>query len=280
DDNRYFDVFVEYAKAGPEDILIQITACNRGPDPAPLHLLPTLWFRNTWSWGGDAPRPLLRTVAPGVIQASHPELGERFLAVEGEAELLFTENETNTERLVQVPNRTPWVKDAFHGYLVQGRQDAVNPERTGSKAAAHYVLMVDPGASRTVRLRLSDVAPAGSTASQQGQTAPFSNFENALSARRAEAAEFYRTVIPPSLDADAANVVRQALAGMLWSKQFYHYDVDRWLKERGGGPSGSKRAAPRNGPGTICTRPTSSRCRTSGSTHGTPRGTWLSTACR
>jgi hypothetical protein len=239
DDDRYFDVFVEYAKAGPEDVLIQITAHNRGPDPAPLHLLPTLWFRNTWSWGGDAPRPLLRQLAPGVIAASHPELGERFLAVEGPATLLFTENETNTERLANVPNRTPFVKDAFHRYLVHGQQDAVNPGQAGTKAAAYFALTVKPGASCTVRLRLSDVAPDAASFG--------TGFENVRSARRTEADEFYGAVLPPSLDADAANVARQALAGMLWSKQFYHYDVDRWLEEHEAGRVGAKRAAPRNG---------------------------------
>ena len=149
DDDRYFDVFVEYAKASPEDILVQITVANRGPEAATLHVLPTLWFRNTWSWGGEAPAPGAPAGgASGVIAASHPDLGERFLSAEGAAALLFTENETNTERLFQAPNRTPYVKDGIDNYLVHGRRDAVNPEQTGTKAAAHYRLTVGAGESR------------------------------------------------------------------------------------------------------------------------------------
>ncbi|HUL04099.1 MAG TPA: hypothetical protein VLV16_12820 [Gemmatimonadales bacterium] len=243
DKDRYFDVFVEYAKATPDDILIQITVHNRGSEPATLHLAPTLWFRNTWSWGGTPTpppaRPLLRQTAPGVIAASHPDLGERFLHADGAVELLFTENETNTERLVHVPNRTPYVKDAIHNYLVHGVKAAVNPDRTGTKAAAHYTLSVPGNASATVRLRLSDAAPAAS--------GPFgSAFDAVFASRRKEADEFYANVIPSSLGADKANVMRQALAGMLWSKQFYYYDVDRWLDERGAGAFGGKQA-PRNG---------------------------------
>ncbi|HEY7193579.1 MAG TPA: hypothetical protein VH439_07535 [Gemmatimonadales bacterium] len=238
--NRYFDVIVEYAKAGPEDILVQITAHNRGTTPAVLHLLPTLWFRNTWSWGGNVVRPELRQFARGVIAASHPDLGERFLFVDGDAELLFTENETNTERLVRVPNRTPYVKDAFHNYVVHTRAGAVNPDHTGTKAAAHYTLTVAGGASASMRLRLTDAAPAT-------LATPFgSAFSTALANRRAEADEFYAAIIPRSLSADATNVVRQALAGMLWSKQFYHYDVERWLEERGSGPFRGGKRAPRN----------------------------------
>src|SRR5947199_7201813 len=128
DHDRYFDVFVEYAKAAPEDLLVQVTVHNRGSQPAALHLLPTPWFRNLWSWGGNPARPALRQAAPGVVRVSHPELGERFLYAEGASELLFTENETNTERLVQVPNRTPYVKDGIHNYVVHGHREAVNPE--------------------------------------------------------------------------------------------------------------------------------------------------------
>jgi hypothetical protein len=242
DQDRYFDVFVEYAKAAPEDVLVQITVENRGPEPATLHVLPTLWFRNVWSWGGEGPRPMLRQSAAAagerVIAASHPDLGERFLACEGAGALLFTENETNTQRLVGVPNRTPYVKDAINEYVVHGRQRAVNPEGTGTKAAAHYVLTVGAGGSRTLRLRLSDVAPAASR--------PFADFDALLQARRREADEFYASVIPASLPADATNVMRQAIAGMLWSKQFYYYDVDRWLTEHGADPFNPRRRAPRN----------------------------------
>jgi hypothetical protein len=241
DDDRYFDVFVEYAKAAPEDILIQITVANRGAAPATLHVLPTLWFRNIWSWGGTAPRPVLREAAranASGIAASHPELGTRFFSCEGSPALLFTENETNTERLFGSPNRTPYVKDAIDNCIVHGREDAVNPAKTGTKASAHYVLTVPAGETRTVRLRLSEAAPA----------APFgSAFDNVMQARRKEADEFYATVIPKSLSADAANVMRQALAGMLWSKQFFNYDVDKWLEEHGADPLNPKRrAAPRN----------------------------------
>jgi Mannosylglycerate hydrolase MGH1-like glycoside hydrolase domain len=236
--DRYFDVFVEYAKASPEDVLIQITVFNRGPEPAALRVLPTLWFRNTWSWGRDVPRPSLRQTAPGVIAASDPELGGRFLSCEGAAALLFTENETNTERLFQRPNRTPYVKDGIDCYVVHVNREAVNPEQTGTKASAHYSLTVDAGESQIIHLRLHDTALAE----------PFgSAFDAMMQMRRREADEFYASVIPASLDADAANVMRQALASMLWSKQFYYYDVDRWLEERGAHPFKlNRRTAPRN----------------------------------
>jgi hypothetical protein len=238
DADRYFDVFVEYAKAAPEDILIQVTVTNRGPERAEIQLLPTVWFRNTWSWGGAGVRPALRQAAPGVVAISHPDLGERVLHAKDASALLFTENETNTQRLVQVANRSPYVKDAFHSYVVHGDRGAVNPDHTGTKAAVHYRLTVGAGASVVVRLRLSDVAPA----------TPFGEaFDAMLADRRHEADEFYASLIPPSLDADGANVMRQALAGMLWSKQFYHYDVDRWLEERGTGGYRSRHRAPRNG---------------------------------
>ena len=234
DQDRYFDVFVEYAKASPEDILIQITVTNRGPEPATLHVLPTIWFRNTWSWGDDVRRPTLKQMDGGAIAASHTDLGERFFYAEGAKALLFTENETNSERLVHVPNPTPYVKDGIHNYIVRGRQTAVNPEKTGTKATAHYPLTVGAGASEVLRLRISDVPPADI------------DFEAVITGRQREADEFYATVIPSSLDADAANVMRQALAGMLWSKQFYNYDVDRWLSERGSDPFNPMRKAPRN----------------------------------
>src|SRR5947207_5440362 len=247
DEDRYFDVFVEYAKASPEDLLVQITVENRGPEPATLHVLPTLWFRNVWSWGGDVPRPVLRQAAGeagGGIVASHSELGERRLYAEGAAALLFTENETNQERLFNSPNRTPYVKDGIDSYIVQNLKHAVNPERRGTEAAAHDPPTVAAGTSRTVRLRLSDVAPAASAPKKPD---PFGDFDAVMRARRQEADEFYATVIPSSLKGDAANVMRQALAGMLWSKQYYYYDVDRWLTERGADPFKAKRrAAPRN----------------------------------
>jgi len=252
DQDRYFDVFVEYAKASPEDILIQITIHNRGPEAAELHVLPTLWFRNQWSWQSQADRPRLRQVAGtpgiGVIQASDPRLGERYFACAGDVPLLFTENETNTQRIFGVPNRSPYVKDSINDYIVHGQAGAVNPEKQGTKAAAHYRLTVNPGASQVVRLRLSDVAPAALAQSNGGAAGPFGDrFEATLQARRQEADEFYATVIPAVLTADEANVMRQALAGMLWSKQFYYYDVDRWLGERGADPfKPTRKAAPRN----------------------------------
>jgi hypothetical protein len=248
DDNRYFDVFVEYAKSSAEDTLIQITICNRGPDAATLHVLPTLWFRNTWSWGGDSPRPGLYPETRGengaVITATHPDLGPRFLYVQGAPKLLFTENETNTERLFGTPNRTPYVKDGINNYIVHGRQDLVNPERKGTKAAAHYQVNVAGGQSEVVRLRLSNVEPIAASTKQGGMFGR--GFDAAIRTRKQEADEFYSAVIPSSLSADEANVMRQALAGMLWSKQFYYYDVDKWLDERGSGPFTSHRPATRN----------------------------------
>jgi hypothetical protein len=240
DGDRYFDVFVEYAKASPEDLLIAITVHNRGPEEAALHVLPTLWFRNTWSWGGRAseePRPVLRRAGPGLVSVSHPKLGERVFACEGSGDLLFTENESNTERLWGTPNRTPYVKDGINQYLVHDHHEAVNPAQTGTKVAAHYPIAVKPGASATIRLRLREAASDNA----------FTAFDTLMQTRRREADEFYKAVTPDSLSADAANVMRQALAGMLWSKQFYYYDVDRWLDERGAEPyKRHARTGPRN----------------------------------
>jgi hypothetical protein len=244
DDDRYFDVFVEYAKGSPEDLLIHVTLENRGPEAATLHVLPTVWFRNTWTWGAGGPRPSLERVSPGddngVIAIHHAELGARFLYAEGKPTLLFTENETNHERLYRSANRTPYVKDAFDRYLVAGAKDAVNPARTGTKAAAHYAVEVAARQSRKLRLRLTDAAP------QKGRTA-FFDFEAVMQARRREADEFYADVIPSSIGTDAANVMRQALAGMLWTKQFYNYDLDTWLAEHGADPYKPRsKQAPRN----------------------------------
>ncbi len=221
DDDRYFDVFVEYAKDGPEDVLVRITVHNRGPEAARLRLLPTLWFRNTWSWGDDDRKPSLREVAPGTIRAEHHDLGEYWLHCDGDAELLFTENESNAQRLWDQPNASPYVKDAFHACLVSGQGGAVNPARTGTKAAAHYVLDVPGGASRTVRLRLAAA----------GREKPFAGFEQSFERRIAEADEFYERIAPSSLTEDQRRVHRQALAGMLWSKQYYYFDLERWLRE-------------------------------------------------
>jgi hypothetical protein len=243
DDDRYFDVFVEYAKASPEDILIQITVCNRGPQAATLHVLPTFWFRNTWTGPNGADAPMLRQVATGphgsCIAADHAQLGERFIYSEDAVELLFTENETNTQRIANTPNRTPYVKDGINDYIVHGRGEAVNPQRCGTKAAAHYSVDVAAGQSQVLRLRLCDQAPAQFAAAHGG---PFGDgFGTVLAARRREADEFYAGVIPASLGTDAANVFRQALAGMLWSKQFYYYDIGTWLKQRNGGSLRNRR---------------------------------------
>jgi hypothetical protein len=252
DDDRYFDVFVEYAKASTDDLLVRVTVHNRGPEPADLHVLPTLWFRNEWSWGGDHGRPGLQqaSVSParGVVKANHPAVGERYLYAEGDAPLLFTENETNTERIFGVPNRFPFVKDGINECVVHGNTGAVNPDKTGTKVAAHYRLTVGPGESRTVRLRLSDLAPDAVSRSNGTPGGPFGpGFDAIFDARKQEADEFYAAVIPAAVDPDRADVMRQALAGMMWSKQFYHYDVDKWLEERGSDPfCPSRKASPRN----------------------------------
>src|SRR5678815_5274767 len=181
DQQRYFDVFVEYAKDSPEDMLVQISIHNRGPDAAEIHILPTLWFRNTWSWGDDLPRPLLERV-PGnssIVHAVEPVLGERYFHCDGQPTLLFTENETNTQRLVGVQNRTAFVKDGVNNYVVHGNRDAVNPQQTGTKVAAHYLLTVPAGGSQTVRLRLTPVAPAA-----KGNGAFGKPFEQLFATRR------------------------------------------------------------------------------------------------
>ena len=239
DDDRYFDVFVEYAKETAEDLLIQITIHNRGPEPAELHVLPTLWFRNEWSWHGTVERPNLQK-SGNTVEVHDPKLGERLFQCEGNPQLLFTENETNTERIFGVPNRTPYVKDGINNYVVHGRQDAVNPKNKGTKVAAQYRVTVESGGVEVVRLRLSPSAlPVAGNA--------FKNFDEVFKLRRKEADDFYSTVIPKTFDADQQNVMRQALAGMLWSKQFYHYDVDQWLEERGSDPfKANRKIAPRN----------------------------------
>jgi hypothetical protein len=235
DQNRYFDVFVEYAKESPEDILIEISVHNRGPESAGIHLLPTLWFRNRWAWGRDNPRPTLQAMpgAAAVVRASEADLGERYWYAEGDASLLFTENETNTQRLFNEPNRSPFVKDGINNYLVYGQAGTVNAERHGTKVAAHYRLTVPGGKCETVRLRLSLVAPDSLERVYGKEHGAFGkHFDEVLQLRRQEADEFYAAVIPARLEPDAANVMRQALAGMLWSKQYFYFDVNRWLAER------------------------------------------------
>ena len=221
DQDRYFDVFVEYAKGEPEDILVRITVHNRGAQTARLRLLPTLWFRNTWSWGLDDRKPALRAAAPGAVQATHPELGEYWLYCDGDPELLFTENESNSLRLWDQPNVSPYVKDSFHTYLIDGQSEAVNHAQAGTKAAAHYTLEVPGGGSQTIRLRLT-AAPIEDA---------FKNFDPVFKKRIKDADDFYNLITPPSLSEDERRVHRQALAGMLWGKQYYYFDLEQWLIE-------------------------------------------------
>jgi hypothetical protein len=232
-DNRYFDVFVEYAKQSPEDLLIQISVSNRGPDPAAIHVLPTLWLRNTWTWWPGTPKPELRQVSgkkgTQVVAVSHAELGERFLYCEGDVPLLFTENETNNQRLFGAPNASRFVKDGIDNYVVRGSHDTINPEKKGTKSAAHYELNVGPGKTATICLRLSNLPPAAI-----GD--PFKDFATILQTRQREADEFYKSITPERISQDEALVMRQALAGMLWSKQFFFFDLDKWLDEHGADP--------------------------------------------
>jgi len=231
--DRYFDVFVEYAKRTPEDLLIQITLANRGPEAATLHVLPTLWFRNTWAWWPEQPKPSLREISRRnkfrVIATSHKLIGDYLLYCEGDPTLLFTENETNNARLFGTPNHTPYVKDGINNYIVNGEQDAINPTPEGTKAAAHYALSVEAGETATVRLRLCAAAPA--TISD-----PFEDFASVMAGRHREADQFYQSITPEKLSEDEARVMRQALAGMLWTKQYFCFDVDLWLDEHNHDP--------------------------------------------
>jgi hypothetical protein len=231
-EDKYFDVFVEYAKAAPEDILVQITVANRGPEANELHVLPTLWFRNEWaSWlAKPVEKPMLKQIdgpaGTRAVAASDPGLGSYYLYCEGEARLLFTENETNHARLgLDYPDAGPYLKDGINNYVVNGQQGAVNPEKTGTKVSAHYQVNVQAGESAVIRLRLTN-----SLLAEQDQ--PFGrNFEEVLALRLREADEFYQSVTPPAVSEDAAQVMRQAIAGMLWSKQYYYFDADHWLEE-------------------------------------------------
>ena len=223
-EDRYFDVFVEYAKENPEDILVRITVHNRGPEAARLRVLPTLWFRNTWTWAwsdDDHRKPELREARPGAIRATHHEIGDYWLYCDRFPELLFTENESNAQLLWGEPNASPSVQDAFHRYIISGRSEVVNPAKTGTKAAAHYVLDVPGGGSQTVRLRLAAAELKDA----------FDNFEKIFESRIADADEFYERISPNSLNEDERRVHRQALAGMLWSKQYYYFDLEHWLRE-------------------------------------------------
>jgi hypothetical protein len=249
-EDRYFDVFVEYAKDGPEDVFIKISAANRGPAEATIHLLPTLWFRNTWTWQGGGPKPVLSRVersgasviaahlADPLFRESLPN--DYYLYCEGEVPLLFTENESNYQRLFGSPeNTSPYVKDGIHNYVVHGQKEAVNPAQTGTKASPHYVLTVPAGQTRTVRLRLTTVSP--------GRVEPFQRCEELFRERIREADDFYGSIIPAKVqaDPDRANVMRQALAGLLWSKQYFYYDLSTWLKEHNVGPESPPEARQR-----------------------------------
>ncbi|AUT02173.1 glucosidase [Nostoc sp. CENA543] len=231
-DNRYFDVFVEYAKATPEDILIQIAIANRSSQSHSLHLLPTLWFRNLWAWNPEVEKPFIKVVQSdsnfSLIEANHSTLGTRWLYCQGDAELLFTDNETNYERLFGLENGSPYVKDGINEYVVNGKTTAVNPNRIGTKFAAHYQLDIAPGETKIVRLRLSDV---------QTLTDPFgAYFDTTFQTRIAEADEFYHRICPFPISEDERNIQRQAFAGLLWSKQYYHYVVHNWLNGDPGQP--------------------------------------------
>ena len=246
-DDRYFDVFVEYAKDGAEDILVKITVANRGPEAAELHVLPTLWFRNDWApWIAKSNRadqkPNLKqtkaAAGTNAVAVSHPSLGEFVLACEGEVPLLFTENDTNSARLFPGQNNaSPYVKDGINNYVVDGSRDAVNPEKQGTKVAAHYRLMVEPGQSTSVRLRLTNQAAVRERGKPKTAATVFGGpFDKIFDARQQEADDFYQAVIPPSVSPDEAGVMRQALAGMLWSKQYFFFDGDNWLDEHNTNP--------------------------------------------
>jgi len=247
DDDRYFDCFVEYAKDSPEDILIKITVANRGTAAAGLHVLPTLWFRNNWaSWTvKPSKKPELRQIkgpaGTSVIEASNPVLGEYALYCEGDVPLLFTDNETNNARLFPGhQNESLYVKDGINNYLVHGQKDAVNPKKAGTKVSPHYQISVPAGDTKVIRLRLTQKSSVKAKK-------PFgAEFEEVFNARLREADEFYKALTPPYASQDEANVMRQALAGMLWSKQYFYFDVDKWLKEHKADPFDPKSKGCRN----------------------------------
>ncbi len=241
DRNEYFDVFVEYAKESPEEILIRITVENRGTAPATLHLLPTLWFRNTWSKPAVGAKPSLTQTDGGqgwkAVAVQHADLGERYLYCDGDVPLLFTENETNNQRIWGTPNESPFVKDAIHEYVVHGKTDAVNPAGTGTKVSPHYLATIEGGQSRRYRLRISQKKPRQWGQPSSSGQGPFGKtFDDAFDLRKQEADQFYRDITPAKVTPDEAMVMRQALAGMLWTKQYFGLDVDKWLEEHGVDP--------------------------------------------
>jgi hypothetical protein len=223
DENRYFDVFVEYAKAAPDDLLIRITIANRGPELASIHVLPTLWFRNVWTWGAHSiPKPHMDRVNDTTITAMHATLGRMHFEIAEPAPLLFTENNTNCAKLFGSKNETSYVKDAFHEFVVNGRADAVNPANCGTKAAAHYVLDIAAGEQRVLKLRLRHEDSIAHGA--------WVDFDKVFTQRLAEADAFYESRLPANLTEDQAGVVRQAYAGLLWSKQYYEYVIKQWIE--------------------------------------------------
>lgn len=243
-DDKYFDVLVEYAKAAADDLLIKITVANRGLEEAELHLLPTLWFRNTWSWEAETSKPELKKIngAKGisVVASHHKELGDYFFYVNGEVPLLFTENETNDQRLFQQKNKTPYVKDGINNYLIKGEKTAVNPAQVGTKVAADFSLKIKAKDSVVVTLRLNKEDPTK-------LINPFdAKFEQVFSERKAEADEFYSSITPTKFTEDEKNIFRQALGGMLWSKQYYYFDLYTWLKEHGSDPASMGKSNVRN----------------------------------
>ncbi|MFL5416623.1 MAG: MGH1-like glycoside hydrolase domain-containing protein [Myxococcales bacterium] len=225
DDDRYFDITVEYAKASPDDVLMRITAHNRGPD-ATLHLLPTLWFRHTWSWAGDDRTPTLHTCEPNAVRAEHAELGTWWWYVEEPVPILVTENETDNARVFGSPNTIPFLKDGIERMVIHGEHTAVTPDGVGTKAAAHHEVRIPAGQSTTVRVRFTN----------KSTTDPFENFDATISKRRTEADDFYDEVLNDDPHSDERLISRQALAGLLWSQQYYAFDVERWLTERGVDP--------------------------------------------
>ena len=278
DDDRYFDVEVEYAKSSPEDLLIRITASNRGPDSAMLHLLPTVWFRNLWSWTNRSATPRLslgKNDGSGTtINVEHRAYGKRYLHLQNMPAVLFTENETNTARLYGVPS-PQFCKDGINDFVVNGRTDAVNPAQVGTKASPHYEFLIAPQAGVTISLRLTDKT-------WLELKDPFNDeFDRVFAVRKQEADEFYSLTIPTQLSADMRNVMRQGFGGLLWSKQFYHYVQREWLE---GDQSvlllRSSVNKGETGSGRISTMPTLFRCPTSGNIRGMRRGTWHSIACR
>lgn len=249
DQNKYFDVFIEYAKESPKNILIQATIHNRASEEAELHILPTIWFRNTWSWNDNSKKPILKRVG-NAIKATESTLGDYYLYFDKDPQMLFTENDTNTYRMSGIPNRTKYVKDSINDYIVHGNCDGVNPQHKGTKAAADYRIVLKPGESKTIRLCLTDKSPEKLLSVTKTSSDTFGKyFSDLFEARKKECNDFFNSIIfsgkknASSQHEDRYSVMRQALSGMMWNKQFYLYDVNNWLKERGFDPFKTTRKA-------------------------------------